>query len=84
MTLEIDVKKLAAEIINSLPSQAVPSHITYEEAAKALGCGTEHIRSLVAAGQLAAIDISVDQGKRGSLRIPLDEFRTFVNSRRVS
>lgn len=53
------------------------------EAAAILNCSADHIRRLIKAGRLGAVDLSLKPG-RAELRIPSDEIQRFIASRRVT
>lgn len=52
------------------------------EVAKALGCSTDHVLTLIKAKQLPAIDIST--GKRSEYRIEKQAFEAFIEERRIA
>lgn len=79
-----DVQRLASAIAAAIKTKD-PSltFLGLQEAADALDCSVEHVRTLVAAGHLQAIDISEDQNKRKSPRISAASIAKFAEVRRV-
>lgn len=57
--------------------------ISTKEAAKMIGCSWKHVHTLIDAGKLRPIDISLEGAKRRCLRFSLEEIHRFLRDARV-
>ena len=85
VTLNLDIDTLAAAIAAALPERSkLPELASLQTVAEVLDCSTEHVRSLIAAGHLAAVDIAENPPKRAALRVTRQSLTAFATeSRRV-
>lgn len=82
MNIAIDVKALAAELAAAMPER-LPKLLSLPQVAEVLACSSKHVQSLIAAGELVAIDISNGE-ERQALRVTSDSLREFAERRRVA
>lgn len=79
--LEIDIDQLAAAIVAAMPgSAALPRYLALQAVADSLDCSAEHVRSLIEAGHMEAVDIA-DGGKK-QLRVPQASLQRFMETRK--
>lgn len=81
-----DVQRLAVAIAAHIKAdQPGLKFLGLQDAADSLDCSLEHIRALIAAGHLEAIDISEDgeAGKRRAPRVAASSIEKFAKARKV-
>jgi hypothetical protein len=84
LTLNLDVVELASAIAAALPERVkLPELLSLQSVAELLDCSTEHVRSLIAGGHLAAVDIAEDPTKRAALRVTRTSLAAFTEKRRL-
>ena len=65
---EADIARLAVRIAAELPYRSIPQHYSLQTVAERLECSVDHVRALVIAGKLNAVDIA-SGAERKTLRI---------------
>jgi excisionase family DNA binding protein len=80
VTLNLDIKQLATEIAAAMPNR-LPRFLSLQQVAEVLSCSPDHVRSFIASGELAAIDIGNAEKKQ--IRVPEDSLQEFAARRKV-
>ena len=86
MRIEFDYAKLGeavAAAVRDIP-QAIDTHFSVATVAERLDCTQGHIRGLIQAGELQAVNLAASESTRAALVIPRRSLEEFLKRRQVA